>query len=263
MNWKYCFIHDWETPRTDWMDIFLLPDDAAYEDDALRLSVFSKEWYSVNCDKELYGQILSELNDKEFFIDEDEVYIRAENYTEEEMLNWVKVWFSEIGVTCKQLIKVSYKEFDGRHPQFKIMQNMRGNNLKEDLEIIEKLTKEIEQNPTDANARFNRGIAYMEIEKYSEAILDFNKTIEIDPSNVGAYNNRGNIYKCLECHSEAVADMLMTSSASIASAACVNTRLLWAYWPLRCLSMPCSKRYNTSLRGCCSSFLAFSNSSAC
>ena len=44
--------------------------------------------------------------------------------------------------------------------------------------IIKESNKKIKSNPKDANAYFSRGEAYLLIEKFDKAILDFNKTIE-------------------------------------------------------------------------------------
>jgi len=39
MNWRYCFPHVWETPRTTWEDVYLLPDDPDFQGPGIHLRV--------------------------------------------------------------------------------------------------------------------------------------------------------------------------------------------------------------------------------
>ena len=54
--------------------------------------------------------------------------------------------------------------------------------------------KAIEINPSDADAYYNRGIAYGHKGQHDKAISDYNKALEIDPKFADAYNNRGISY---------------------------------------------------------------------
>ncbi len=55
------------------------------------------------------------------------------------------------------------------------------------------------QQPNDANAYFGRGIDFMLVQDFSEALKDFTKVVEIDPDFVMAYFNRAVVrYKQLE-----------------------------------------------------------------
>jgi tetratricopeptide (TPR) repeat protein len=61
-----------------------------------------------------------------------------------------------------------------------------------DNQSINDLTKAIELNPQDKEAYFNRANAYIDLEKYQEAIADYTKAIELDPEYHKACHNRGN-----------------------------------------------------------------------
>ena len=66
--------------------------------------------------------------------------------------------------------------------------------VQEQNKVITKSSEEIKLNRKDAKAYFNRGEAYLVIEKYDKAILDFNKVIEINPKFARAYEGRADAY---------------------------------------------------------------------
>ena len=49
----------------------------------------------------------------------------------------------------------------------------------------------IKINPQDAETHYNRGLSYLSLENYHQAILDFNEAIKINPELADAYFNRG------------------------------------------------------------------------
>ena len=64
---------------------------------------------------------------------------------------------------------------------------------KYDLALAE-FTKAIEINPRDAMAYLNRGVIYYEQGKPDLALSDFNQALNINPRLALAYNNRGVLY---------------------------------------------------------------------
>lgn len=49
-------------------------------------------------------------------------------------------------------------------------------------------------NPNDFDAHFIRGNLYLNVNKSSEAIIDYNRAIEIKPESFQVYFNRGCVY---------------------------------------------------------------------
>ena len=67
--------------------------------------------------------------------------------------------------------------------------------------------KAIEINPSDADAYYNRGVAYGHKGQHDKAISDYSKAIEINPRHAFAYYNRGLIYgKHKGQHEQAISD---------------------------------------------------------
>jgi tetratricopeptide (TPR) repeat protein len=71
---------------------------------------------------------------------------------------------------------------------------------------IERLIEIIESNPDDAEAYYNRGIAYYDIKDYNKAINDYSKAIELNPDDAKTYFYRGNAYGRIEDYDKAIND---------------------------------------------------------
>lgn len=72
---------------------------------------------------------------------------------------------------------------------------------------IQKYTEQINKNPDDAEAYYNRGTTYYYSGQYERAIQDFNKAIELNPKYAEAYGNRGETYYELKNYEQALADL--------------------------------------------------------
>ncbi|MDB9386653.1 tetratricopeptide repeat protein, partial [Microcystis aeruginosa] len=55
-------------------------------------------------------------------------------------------------------------------------------------------TRIAQGNNQDAIGYYNRGVGYIQQEKYDLALAEFTKAIELDPNYTEAYNNRGFLY---------------------------------------------------------------------
>jgi tetratricopeptide (TPR) repeat protein len=64
----------------------------------------------------------------------------------------------------------------------------------------------IAQNPKDADAYVNRGIAQDELGQHQAAIADYTKALELKPDRILAYYNRANAYHQLKENEKAIAD---------------------------------------------------------
>jgi len=58
----------------------------------------------------------------------------------------------------------------------------------------------------NADAYYNRGVAYCKVRNYMQAIADFDRAIEIDPEYSAAYYNRSLAYSKLGNYKQAIAD---------------------------------------------------------
>ena len=58
-------------------------------------------------------------------------------------------------------------------------------------QAISDFSKAIELDPSEADAHYNRGLAYGELHRVGEAIADFEKAIELDANHAHAYYRRG------------------------------------------------------------------------
>jgi tetratricopeptide (TPR) repeat protein len=65
-------------------------------------------------------------------------------------------------------------------------------------EAIQEYDKVIKAQPKLAEAYFNRGNAYYDLEQYQQAIKDYSQAIRLNPKDAEAYYNRGNAYRRLK-----------------------------------------------------------------
>ncbi len=67
-------------------------------------------------------------------------------------------------------------------------------------------TEAIAMDPDNAAAYYNRGLLRIQLKKYNMAVSDFDKAISLNPGLKDAYCNRGNAYFALEKFSSAIED---------------------------------------------------------
>jgi Flp pilus assembly protein TadD, contains TPR repeats len=66
------------------------------------------------------------------------------------------------------------------------------------------LKKKVDQNPNDATAHKNYGIALYATKNYKDAATQYEKAVELNPKDSVAYNNLGNTYRDLEQTDKAI-----------------------------------------------------------
>lgn len=71
---------------------------------------------------------------------------------------------------------------------------------------IERFLKVLESEPNNTKALFHLSIAYMDLNKYDEAIEIIDRLIKIEPNNALAYKNRALIKYSQNKEKEAMAD---------------------------------------------------------
>jgi tetratricopeptide (TPR) repeat protein len=63
-----------------------------------------------------------------------------------------------------------------------------------------------DENPKDASAYINRGLAWMDKKEYDKAIADYNEAIRLKPKDAFAYINRGNAWGQKKEYGKAITD---------------------------------------------------------
>jgi tetratricopeptide (TPR) repeat protein len=61
-------------------------------------------------------------------------------------------------------------------------------------ELIESCREAVRIDPDDAEAHFNLGVAYHNLEMYQMAMVSYKQAIKIDPDLAKAHNNLGRVY---------------------------------------------------------------------
>jgi len=74
------------------------------------------------------------------------------------------------------------------------------------VQVIQHLTVQLQANPTDRQAYFLRGNAYLDHRHFQRAIEDYTRAIALAPQDPVAYNNRGIAYRSLGQAARAIAD---------------------------------------------------------
>lgn len=68
--------------------------------------------------------------------------------------------------------------------------------MKSDFETLDEYDEAIRLDP-QANAYNNRGVAYVRLEQYGQAIEDYDEAIRLDPQYAKAYGNRSDAHEKL------------------------------------------------------------------
>jgi hypothetical protein len=122
MNWKYYVPHVWDTPRTVWEDIYLLPDVPDPEPKSIWLTVDALGDIADpahDSDREEFQRTaLAKLGDREYWIEGAEMIVRARDFSQEELLGWVRIWLAEQGLPVADLVEAPLEAFVGtnEHP---------------------------------------------------------------------------------------------------------------------------------------------------
>ena len=72
------------------------------------------------------------------------------------------------------------------------------------VKALEEETRAIELDPDSDIAYSNRGLTYLKLEEFDDAINDFNKTIELDPEYIGAYQALAEAYIITDNYKESL-----------------------------------------------------------
>ena len=101
--------------------------------------------------------------------------------------------------------------FTTHYPLTSLMQNAQPNDSSfSEIDSLQRAAREltviIGENPTDADAYYQRGVVYGQLVEPLAAIRDFDQVVRLDPDNAEAYYNRGLAYVHLKEQMPAVED---------------------------------------------------------
>lgn len=81
-----------------------------------------------------------------------------------------------------------------------------GEKFSDPQKAIEYLNNAIRLQPNDAEAYYNRGIAYDNLGRHQQAIKDYSQTVRLKPDYAEAFHNRGTLYNTTGQYQLAIAD---------------------------------------------------------
>lgn len=103
-----------------WEDVLLLPQDPAYDGEAVQLTVdaFGDVGDPTHGGEraEFQKKALQKLGDRECWIESSDMIVRATDFNKQELIQWVHRWFSETGLPQIELATAPIEEFKGRYP---------------------------------------------------------------------------------------------------------------------------------------------------
>lgn len=118
MDWKYYIPHSWDHQRQVWEDVYLLPIDGRYDGKAIWLTIDAlgnaEEAGHDSGQAAIRSEALRKLGNCQYHIDGTDMLIRAEDFSKEEFLDWVRVWLRENGLPVTGLTEGSAEEFQGK-----------------------------------------------------------------------------------------------------------------------------------------------------
>lgn len=99
------------------------------------------------------------------------------------------------------------------------------------LDAIEKLNFALKINPNFALAYFNRGNAYMELEEYPQAIIEFKSSILLNPNFEESYINLAKAYFYINYYQEALAvlDEVKSKTGALRAASSLSNDITEVY----------------------------------
>jgi hypothetical protein len=111
MRWKYYIPAVWKPDeRQTWEDVWLLPDDESYQGESVWLTIDSlTSAAEYLTEEETRPRLLPKQG--EFSINGADMFVGVEDFSKEELLQWVVRWLEESGFSDAELIEATFEEF--------------------------------------------------------------------------------------------------------------------------------------------------------
>jgi hypothetical protein len=144
MKWKYHIPHTWEPPsqRMGWADVWLLPDDPAYDGDSVWLTIDALGGGADDMEPgEFRREALEKLGGRDFWIKtaddassakDCDMIVRAENFDRAEFLVWVQKWIESQGWQFSSLLQAPFEEFENSNQMARTVKAIKDRQTRSD-----------------------------------------------------------------------------------------------------------------------------------
>lgn len=190
------------------------------EDDTFK---FAKSVALESAEKILDADVKNFLLDKFKNLDDEDIDKISEKFLTKNEPHFIRENLSNGDMICYAEIRaeISLTDLDNFMKNFDVFklekkvdeQKKIIDELQNKLELFQKFLPdlieagiEVKNNPEDAEAYYNRGIAYADLKNYSQAIEDYTQAIKLNPNYASAYNNRAWTYYLMKNYSNALPD---------------------------------------------------------
>ncbi|HEX6290827.1 MAG TPA: hypothetical protein VFZ66_16705 [Herpetosiphonaceae bacterium] len=116
MRWKFYIPHTWDTPRTIWEDVYLLPDDPECSKPPIWLTldaIGGQTYAGHGMRKAEYKRLTrTRFAERGYWIEGCYMCVHANTFSKDELLAWVHVWLHERGFTVSELVEVALEDLE-------------------------------------------------------------------------------------------------------------------------------------------------------
>lgn len=137
MKWKYHIPHTWEPPtqRMGWADIWLLPDDPAYDGESLWLTIDALSGGADDMEPgEFRQEALQKLGDRDLWIrcgddactaKDSDMIVHAEDFDRTEFLGWVQRWIANQGWMFSGFTEAPFEDFQNSNDMARTIKSIK------------------------------------------------------------------------------------------------------------------------------------------
>ncbi len=122
MRWRFFIPHHWEHDCAVWEDVYLLPDVKAWKGESIWLTVDS---LGVCENDEERDKALNDLDGREFTLDRTNMLVAAEDFSKDELIEWVKKWLIANSLPVTELAESSRNEFKNTNQHARIVAKLK------------------------------------------------------------------------------------------------------------------------------------------
>ena len=115
-RWKYYIPHEWDQPKAIWEEIYLVPDIPNFPKLSICVNIDAlgeiKDPYGTDRN-EVYQEFKEQLNGAKYYIDGEQMVVKARNFTRKDLVKWVKIWLEQTGFEVSELVEAPSEDFEG------------------------------------------------------------------------------------------------------------------------------------------------------